>query len=255
MQIHQELLELRKKEKRITSEILDKLQLMEDCRGYLALGHSSLFDYLVRGLQYSEATAYQRQACVRLAREVPEIKEQIDQGRLSLSAVTTVYKHIRSKSTKEKRQTLKRIENKSTREVKQMFAEPLNAIKIQKTEYQDKVYLRLELSHEQNKKLERLKALKSHKHTIESLFENFIEKELSAFDDTNFKPTKSKNPRVISKRLRNSVLKKSAYRCQYPGCASNHFLQVDHIVPIRAGGDQRPENLQILCASHNQWKG
>lgn len=255
MQIHRELLELRKKEKQLTSEILDKLQLMEDCRGYLKLGHHSLFDYLVRGLNYSEATAYQRQACVRLTREIPEIKEKIDQGSLSVSAITTVYRHIRKKPLAEKRRTLKEIENKSTREVKRIFAEPSAPIKIKKTEYQDKVYLRLELTHEQNKKLEKLKALKSHQHNLESLLLDLIDKELDTFENTRFKATQSKNPRQISKRLRNHVLKVSGFKCQYPGCQSDHLLQVDHIVPVRVGGDQRPENLQVLCASHNRLKG
>jgi hypothetical protein len=57
MQIHNELLELRNKEKQITSKISEKLQLMEDSRSYLKIGYNSLFDYLVRGLSYSEATA------------------------------------------------------------------------------------------------------------------------------------------------------------------------------------------------------
>ena len=97
MKIHQELLNLRDQERRITSKILDKLQLLQDCKGYLKMGHSSLFDYLVRGLNYSEATAYQRQACVRLTIEVPEIKEKIDEGSLSVSSLSMVYKHIKDK--------------------------------------------------------------------------------------------------------------------------------------------------------------
>ena len=100
MKIHNELLELRQKEKRITSEILNKLQEMADQKAYLKMGHSSLFDYLVRGLGYSEATAYQRQACVRLAKEVPEIKQKIDRGSLTLSAVTTAFKHLRNRFKK-----------------------------------------------------------------------------------------------------------------------------------------------------------
>ena len=255
MKIHEDLLKLRQTEKRITSEILEKLQLMEDCRGYLKMGYHSLFDYLVRGLSYSEATAYQRQACVRLTNEIPEIKTKIDQGHLSLSSITSVYKHIRKKPLVEKRKVLQTIENKSAREVKKLFSEPMAPIKIKKTQYRDKVYLRLELSHEQNQKLEKLKQLKSHKHNIESLFEELIEAELKKFENTQFKPTRSKNPRQISRRLRNHVLQKSGYQCQYPGCESTHFLQIDHRLPVRLGGDQSPENLQVLCASHNQMKG
>ena len=155
MKIHQELLNLRDQERRITSKILDKLQLLQDCKGYLKMGYSSLFDYLVRGLNYSEATAYQRQACVRLTIEVPEIKEKIDEGSLSVSSLSIVYKHIKDKPTKDKRDVLKKIENKSTREAKKLLTEPIKPIKIKKTEYKDKVYLRLELTHEENKKLRR----------------------------------------------------------------------------------------------------
>ena len=255
MKIHQELLNLRDQERRITSKILDKLQLLQDCKGYLKMGYSSLFDYLVRGLKYSETTAYQRQTCVRLTVEVPEIKEKIDEGSLSVSSLSMVYKHIKDKPTEDKRDVLKKIENKSTREAKKLFTEPMKPIKIKKTEYKDKVYLRLELTHEENKKLEKLKALKSHKHNVESLILNLIDKELSSFENTNFKPTKSKNPRAISKRLRNHALKKADYQCQYPGCESTHLLQIDHIIPVRAGGDQSHDNLQVLCASHNQMKG
>lgn len=255
MQIHSELLELRKSEKQITSEILVKLQLMEDCRGYLKMGYNSLFDYLVRGLSYSEATAYQRQACVRLARDVPEIMEKIDQGALSISAITSAFKHIRHRPVEQKREVLSQIESKSSREVKALFAEPMKPIKIIKTEYQDKVLLRLELTHEQNKKLEKLKALKSHQHSLESLFESLIEKELKTFENVQHKTTVSKNRRYISKRLRNDVLMASNYRCQYPGCTSDHFLQVDHVIPVRFGGDQSRRNLQVLCGRHNRMKG
>lgn len=266
MKLHHELLELRPKEKRITSEILNKLQQMEETRAYLEMGHNSLFDYLVRGLGYSEATAYQRQACVRLTKEIPEIKQKIDQGCLSLSTVTTAFKHIKKKPLEEKRKVLKSMENKSSREVKKMFLEPMRPIKVKKIEHQDKVYLRLELTHEQIQKLERLKALKSHGHNIESLLTDLIDKELKSFENrpttsskpteiSEFKITKSKNPRQISKRLRNEVLRAANYTCEYPGCESHHFLQVDHIFPVRLGGDQRRNNLQVLCASHNRRKG
>ena len=53
----------------------------------------------------------------------------------------------------------------------------------------------------------------------------------------------------IYRRLRNCALKKANYQCQYPGCESTHLLQIDHIIPVRAGGDQSPDNLQVLCSS------
>ena len=254
MKIHNELLKLRQKEKEITSEILEKLQIIENNRGYLSLGYSSLFDYLNRGLGYSKSRAYERQSCLRLSRELPEIKEKIDQGKLSYSTVTMAYKSIKNKSTFEKRQVLKCLENKSTREVKKLLLEPAKPIQIKKTEYQDKVVLRLELSHEQNKKIEKLKALKSHSGGFEVLLEKLLDQELQKFENTGFKPSLSKNARFIAKTLRNSLLKEAQFKCQYPGCEETHYLQVDHIVPVRRAGKASRENLQILCGAHNRYK-
>ena len=87
---------------------MDALQLMEESREYIKLGYSSLFDYLVRGLKYSDSTAYQRQSCIRLSKDLPEIKEKIDTGILSFSSITTVYKHIKNKSLNEKRKIFKK---------------------------------------------------------------------------------------------------------------------------------------------------
>jgi len=255
MKLHNELLELRKKEKQISAEILEKLQLMEIHRSYLQLGFSTLFDYLVRGLGYSYSRAYERQSCLRLTKELPELKEKINQGKLSYTTLSVAFKTLKKKPTEEKRQVLKSLEDKSTREVKRLLAEPAKPIQIKRTTYKEKVVLRLELSHELNEKLEKLKALKSHQGDMEILFEKLIDQALKKYGSTNFIKSQSKNPRFISRRLRNHVLKKANYRCQYPGCEENHFLQVDHIIPVHAGGCANSDNLQILCSSHNRFKG
>ena len=253
MKLHKELLVLRQKEKQITGLIIESLQKLEETRDYLDWGYSSLFDYLVRGLDYSETTAYQRQACIRLSKEVPEIKQKMDQGKLSLSSVVSAYKHIKTKPVREKRQILKQIENKSSREVKRMLAPKAPQTKIKEAVYQDKVILKLELSHKEYEDFKRLEALKSHRK--ESLFNLLVEQELKLYSKTNYKPTRSKNPRQIAKRLRNAVLKDAGYKCQHKGCEQTKYLQVDHIISVKNGGTNQPENLQVLCGAHNRRKG
>ncbi len=255
LKLHNEILELRKQEKKISAEILEKLQLIENKRSYLPMGYSSLFDYLNRGLGYSSSRAYERQSCLKLTKEFPELKDKIDQGQLSYSTITKAFKTLKKKPTEEKRQILKSLENKSAREVKKLLAEPMKPIKIKQTTYKEKVVLRLELSHDFNEKLHRLKALKSHQGNLELLLEKLVDRELKQYESTNYVKSKSKNPRVISRRLENNLLKKSNYCCQYPGCETTHFLQVDHLVPVSAGGTADPKNLQILCSAHNQMKG
>lgn len=37
-------------------------------------------------------------------------------------------------------------------------------------------------------------------------------------------------------------------------CGSTRFLEIDHIQPIWAGGDNAADNLRILCSAHNKFK-
>ena len=67
---------------------------------------------------------------------------------------------------------------------------------------------------------------------------------------------------ALTQRLAGSgVWKKSEGKCQFISpitqkkCESKHRLQKDHIKPRSKGGTSDPDNLQLLCATHNQWKG
>ena len=64
--LHEELIELVKQERRITSKILDLLQQVENKKSYLGWG-------------YSEALAYQRKAALKICQAIPEFKAKLDQ--------------------------------------------------------------------------------------------------------------------------------------------------------------------------------
>ena len=78
---------------------------------------------------------------------------------------------------------------------------------------------------------------------------------------TESKPTKypllTRN--AIPASIQRQVFRRDQY-CQHTNpvtgkkCATKWKLQTDHIVPVWAGGDNSPGNLQLLCASHNQAK-
>jgi 5-methylcytosine-specific restriction endonuclease McrA len=61
-------------------------------------------------------------------------------------------------------------------------------------------------------------------------------------------------------QVRSEIHEKAEGCCQYVDPKterrrrSRFLLQTDHIVPIWAGGSNEPENLQLLCATHNRLK-
>ena len=59
----------------------------------------------------------------------------------------------------------------------------------------------------------------------------------------------------IGARLRFEILKRDNFRCQYCGAAAPHVqLQIEHILPIVAGGTNDPDNLCAACQRCNAGK-
>lgn len=258
--LHENLLNLVRMERRITSKVLDLLQEVEDHKSYLAWGYSNLFEYLVRGLSYSEALAYQRKAALKICQVIHEVKQKLDSGRISLTTLARANKVLNTKSISEKRSLLIELENKPTREVDKILAREM-PLEI-KTPGPAKRYVNdstvritLDFSEGEFANLERLKALKSHQVAdLKNLITLLVDKELEKYNRTSMFSSQSANPRQIKISLKNHLLQKANYRCQYPGCDQNHFLQIDHIKSVSQGGGNEASNLQVLCQAHNQFK-
>jgi len=62
--------------------------------------------------------------------------------------------------------------------------------------------------------------------------------------------------KALSKKLRFEVFKRDSFKCQYCGrSAPEVILHVDHIKPIKAGGDNDIFNLVTACSDCNSGKG
>ncbi len=76
---------LARHEQALQLSVLDHLREIEARRLYLRLGYSSLFDYTVHELHYTEASAWRRIKAMRLCRETRGVREWLQDGSLNLS--------------------------------------------------------------------------------------------------------------------------------------------------------------------------
>ncbi len=269
-------------ERKMTARVLDLLKIVQDRKLYLDRGYSSLFEFAVGYLSYSEPAAARRISAMRLIREIPQTREKIISGDLSLSNAAKVqnfFKHElkanRGLEKSEKLELLSSIENLSFRDCEKTLLQmsPESIPKERRRELTEtKTELKLVLDEALIKQLDRLKSLWSHKNS--NMTDSELLKEMARFClakiDPLIKDTKSTTTselnsklekRAIPHSIKIQVWKKDQGKCRYFDsktgrfCHSSHLIQIDHIKPWSKGGKSNLDNLQLLCAAHNLHKG
>jgi len=114
------LKELVKRDRVIEADLLAHLGEVEARRLHLEQGCSSMFDYCVKKLRFSESVAYKRIGVARAARKFPSVAVAISRGELHLSAASLIAPHL-SKETVAG--WLEAARHKKSREVRQLVAD------------------------------------------------------------------------------------------------------------------------------------
>jgi hypothetical protein len=83
------------KERAVLHELLLALVEVEKRRGYLEMGYSGLYDYLVNEIKCDGGTAQRRIDAVRLMIELPVTSEKIKNGELSLNRINMIQQACR----------------------------------------------------------------------------------------------------------------------------------------------------------------
>ena len=111
------------KERQINIQVLQHLQEIESRKLYLKRSFSSLFEYAVKELGYSESSAYRRIKAMKLCKELPETKLKMAKGELNLCTVSrlqTVFekqeKQIKNKAIKQQAMTTKTLLDKNKKD-------------------------------------------------------------------------------------------------------------------------------------------
>lgn len=271
---------LRGVEKKTTVDILHYLREVESRRLHNERGYSSMFEFCTKELGYEESQAHRRISAARLLREFPELDQKIESGALTLTSLGQAQTFFRKeKSSKpEKSKILKVLENKSTREVERELVKlspnPIpSENKRQITE--DLTSATITLDRETVERLDQIKNLLSHKNPYMNYSQ--LVKEMSVIVLEELSPAEKKqgqkvpaapkvnsvpsnrtgNSRYLPVEIERAVRARDKNRCTFEDpltkrkCESDFQVQIDHVVPIAAGGKTELNNLRLLCRQHN----
>jgi hypothetical protein len=245
-----------------------------DARKLFAPKYSTLFNYCLGELGYSEGSASRRIQTMRLLRDIPEYENKLQDGSTNesnLSAAQTFFNREKKKkgksySKEQKLEVLKEIEGKSTRETQQALAaispesarndssKPINA---------EETEIRFTANKALMEKFEKIRNLLGHKlsdQQFASLFEELADlalKKLEPKKDVSPAPAKVSETRYIPTKVKRTVWHRDKGQCTHMDqdgkrCKSKHALQYEHIIPYAKGGKTSVENLKLFCLAHNQ---
>ena len=51
--------------------------------------------------------------------------------------------------------------------------------------------------------------------------------------------------------LRGEALIRANYRCEWPDCGEQRWLEMSHIIPLGSGGKDESDNVWMLCKPHH----
>ncbi len=235
-------------EKQSTLVVLEYLAAV-DCRQlWKEEGYSSLQDFCVRYLNYSESEAWRRIQAARCLLRVPEAKPLLARNDLSLSGLSLIAPHLTPSNASE---MLPLVERQSTREIAQVLAEHFDVVAPAE-------FLNLPIDEELRGLLMEAGKLYGQKDRL-LLIKRALKEVVSKRPRRVLKAVK--HTRVVSAALRRHVMESDGHRCSYQSptgvrCNQTAHLQIDHIRPWAKGGSSREiENLRVLCRAHNLMLG
>jgi HNH endonuclease len=76
--------------------------------------------------------------------------------------------------------------------------------------------------------------------------------QVSALVGTKHEAAHVRAAQDIPPATRRAVIRRDRGRCQVPGCAHAHFVDLHHVVPRSEGGSHDARNLVTLCGAHHR---
>ena len=241
-----------------------------------------MFEFCRTELGYTENEAFSRIAAMRLSREVPEVVQAVEDGRLSLTNLAQAQSFFRKSEkpvpVEEKRKVLQELEGMSTRECKKKFMP--EGMQRKTFEVDDELLADLKRIRELwgNQDLSDTELLRKMAKQVLSRIDPGLKKSVGApkvnvAGCADLDPARSGDEaameevpaemitpesRGIPAAIKREVWRRDGGRCTYAHtgrrCTSRYALQFDHVVLYSHGGAHTAVNIRLLCRAHHRMK-
>lgn len=278
--LHTATLQAASNEKAATLTLLEHLAEIDRRRLYAVRGYASLWEYVYKALNYSEAQASDRVSAMRLMVRVPEVKEELQSGKLTLTTTAKLGAHARREQLRPEATVslLREVVGKPSREVERVLVsrstEPHKPDRVRAIT-PELTRITMEVDQEFLELVQTVKDLKgnpalAHQDVFKIAMREYVKRRESKTSASPRAPTKLRAPEVkatparsvaksryIPVNIRTMVSVRSDQRCEYVDpltkrrCESKAGLQFDHIKPFAKGGEHALENLRHFCKAHN----
>jgi len=269
---------------RTEGELLEVLMQMRRRGVFAELNYSGIFDFCVKKLRFSRAQAFYFKSVAEKALEVPQIKEAIQEGVLTLSQarriVTVITKEnhqdwiqkaVELGQTELERAVSAENPQSHVRDSIQPVSESLSklTVGIKKEAEEDLDALREILSQKNGKAASREDVIEWALKVTRQKFDPMMKAQraaarASAATASASKPVQAAkvslgNPqrKPIPSAVKHSVVLRDKGQCTHTSkdgrrCEQKRWLDSHHKVEVAKGGQNSVSNLQILCKRHHQ---
>ena len=284
-ELHEKALGIVRRLQSVEFELIEVLMQMDELRGYLELGYSSLYDYAINALKLSEASASNFITVARKSKIIPELKLAIQEGELSVAKarkITPVVTKENSSSWIEMAKTMPKA--KLEQAVAKVAPQTLTP---ERTKYvnESRLELRFGVSEEIMQMLKRAqdivsqntKAPANYEETLKELLTEFLQRKdplekakrnsrpkinaSASVPDRRFENTQQKhrpvqNSRYIPAALKHNIYMRDNGQCRHMNngkrCENRRWIDIHHIKPLSLGGMTTEQNLITLCSAHHK---
>ena len=210
-------------EKNATSKVLEYLSEIDKRRLWVE-GYSSLFDFCVRYLGYSEGETNRRIQAARLISRVETVKPLLEEGAISLTNLSFLSSVLTLENAPE---LLPQVINQPSRKVEEIVQRYLPV------EKRKAGVFKVEIDGELKELLSQAKLVASennHLVLLKRVLRSFIREKRPRAAQVK------KHTRSVPKALSREVIKNAQHQCEYISpqgvrCTQQYHLQIDHIRP------------------------